>query len=313
MTTFPTLSNIKRAWDNVAILPETKQKKNAEKQRTEAEKHVANEIQSLETACIQKTGEVFKNKITETKLAIREEKQLCLQDLLLMNGYYYQDPRSALKTAWDELVKSVDQANGFKIERADQLDDVLTQLRTDQTPQKKEARRKIVHYRKLETIRNNRQTQLNRILATEKAAENPDDLLKQQKELLKQAYHELCGDYFGDPKGLLDQAWQKYQTDLIHGSTDESSLDVYQGLEESRKKIEAQLYAIEQQLSAPTSEHRTFDQLTTDTIIEQVKEFKALLKAKDIAKVNLHEIAAKATQTALINAGYIYLPLVLDS
>jgi hypothetical protein len=306
MTTFPTLSDIKRAWGSVAILPETKQRK-------EAENRVANEITSLVTACNEKTGAVFQNKVTEIKLAIRDEKQLCLQDLLLMNGHYYQDPRSALKTAWDGLVKSVDQANGFKIERADQLDDVLAQLRTDQTPQKNGARQKIVHYKKLEAIRNNRQTQLNRILATEKAAENPDDLLKQQKELLKHTYHELCGDYFGDPKGLLDQAWQKYQTGLAHGSTDESSLDVYQGLEESRKTIEAKLYEIEQQFSAPISAHRTFDQLTIDTIIEQVKEFKALLKAKDIAKVSLSKIAAKATQTALINAGYIYIPLVRDS
>lgn len=227
-----------------------------------------------------------------------------------MNGSYYQDPRSALKTAWDQLVESVDQAISFKIEKADQLDQALEQLNIEPNQKKQSAQRIIVHYRALESIRNNRQTQLDRILATEKATENSDDLLKQKKELLKQRHQELCGDYFGDPKGQLDQAWQKYQTALKHGATGEMTLDTYQALDGERKQIEAQLYDIEQQFSAPASNHRTFDQLTVDAIHEQVKEFKALplQKTKVLVQANLMEIAARATKTALTNAGYIYIP-----
>lgn len=291
--------------------------------QTEHSKEPAHLDQEI-TPSTQRTDTVFKNKVIEVKSAIQKEKQKCEADLLLLNGAYYQDPKSMLKMAWDELVQYVSQV-GLNIESADQLESISDQLKRDQTPAKQSALSKIDIFKDAEELRNQRQAQLNRILATEKIVANPEELLKQQQAELKQKHHTLCGDYFGDPNGQLDQAWRRYQTAIADGSNDESPLAAYQKLETERKKIEARLYQIEQQFSSPVS-FQTFEQLATEALEQQLLEFKtigkttslfktkkSLLRAKNLCvepkdpflSANFDAIAAKATRTALSDAGYI--------
>ncbi len=266
------------------------------------------DIQSLEQSLTNKTDQVFQSKVSETILTIQKEKQKCLNDLLRMNGSYYQDPKSTLKLAWDKLVEAVHTAIGVNVERADQLDAVSAQLNVDANEAKETAKRKIDYFKKIEEKRDARQTQLNRILGIEKAASNPEENLKLKKDLLKQKYQELCGDRFGDPNGKLHQAWEKYQTALAHGSTGEDFLASYQKLDAYRRQIEAELYAIDQQLSIPTSATCTYEVLTTQSITQEVEELKRIQKTEsDLSGVDWSGIAASTAKVALVGAGYILL------
>lgn len=322
----PTIPSLIKAIDAALdFLPKSRYQKNVA-QHNENIGSINNEINSLRQSLNEKTGAVFKSKVVELVHAVQEEKVYCIQDLLALNGSYYEDPRSALKVAWDELVQSVYTATDFKVERADQLDNALAELLfidpcnvNDPDGEKKSANDKIEHYKNLETMRNRRQAQLNQILASEKADQNLEETLKNQKEMLKQTHLKLCGHYFGDPQGQLDQAWQKYQNEKTHGLDGEDSLAAYQALDQSRKEIEAKLYEIEQQLSTPV-DHHTFEQLTIQSINQQIQAFTKELQLtpaptkkdkskKVIAAIAIDElkrrIAATATKAALTNARYI--------
>lgn len=266
-------------------------------------------IQSLELSLTDKTTQVFQDKVSETILSIQNEKQKCIDDLTRMNGSYYQDPKSTLKQAWDRLVKAVHDAIGVKVESADQLDVISSQLDIDSTKEKKLAKSKIIGFKVIENKRNARQDQLNQILSIEKAASSPEENLKLRKELLQQRYQELCGNYFGDPNGQLHQAWVKYQTALAYGSTGENTLAAYQALDTYRRQIEAELYSIDKQLSIPASTTRTYEMLTTESITREVKELQKVQKTEsDLSGVNWSDIASTATKAALIGAGFLLLP-----
>jgi hypothetical protein len=305
-------------------LPKSQHDKNVEQYA----KNIAslnNEIHSLAQSLNTKTGTVFKSKVKEVADAVQKEKENCRGDLLALNGSYYEDPRSALKGAWDELVQSAYTAIGFKVERSDQLDALAELLYndpcnvSDPDGKKESANKKIKHYKDLETMRNRRQAQLNQILATEKVGLNLEETLKNEKAMQEQMHLKLCGHYFGDPQGQLDQAWQTYQNEKSHGLEGEESLAAYQALDESRKKIEAELYKIEQRLSTPVS-HHTFEQLTIESINKQIQAFTKELKltpaptkkdksTKVITAIAIDElkrrIAATATKAALTSASYI--------
>ncbi len=279
------------------------------------------EIQSLEQSLTDKTGQVFKGKVSNTIHAIQEEKQKCVEALTRMNGSYYQDPNSTLKKAWDKLVEAVYAAIGFNVKRADQFDAIFDQLNldpdalfdqlgidVDPNDKKAFAKTKIDGFKAIVAKRDARQNQLNQILSTEKAALNFEEDLKLRKELLKQKYQELCGDYFGDWNGQLDQAWRKYQTAIARGLTGEDTLVAYQGLDTYRKQIEAELYDIEQQLSIPASTTRTYEVLTTESITQEIQELKTMQQAEaDLSGVDWNGIASNAAKTALVGAGYILL------
>jgi hypothetical protein len=295
LPSFSTITGSLAAW-----LPQNEHSKKAAE--------LTQEIQSLTQSLTDKTGQVFQSKVSDTMRTIQEQKQKCLDDLHRMNGSFYQDPQSTLKKAWDKLVESVCAAIGFHMERADQLDTVSAQLSTDSNDAKKFAKTRIDAFKGIEKKRDTRQSQLNLILSTEKAASNPKENLEMKRDLLKQKHKELCGNYFGDPNGTLDQAWQKYQTALAYGSTHELSLAAYQELETYRKQTEAELYDIEQQLAIPASTTRTYEVLTTESITKEVEELKKIQQSEsDLSGVNWRGIASKAAQVALLGAGYLLL------
>jgi hypothetical protein len=271
--------------------------------------NLAEDIRSLEESLINKTGQVFQNKVSHTIVAIQEAKQKCIDDLLRMNGSYYQDPKSTLKTAWDKLVQAVHTAIGVNVERSDQLDTVSAELDVDPNEAKEIAKKKIDHFKTIEKKRDARQNQLNQILSTEKAALNPEENLRLKQDLLKQRYQELCGSYFGDPNGQLHQAWTKYQTALAHGSTGENSLDSYQKLDAYRRQIESELYSIDQQLLIPASTARTYEVLTTEQMTQEVEALKKIQKTEsDLSGIDWSGVATSAAKAVLVGAGvYTFL------
>ena len=252
---------------------------------------LSQEIQSLESSLTDKTGEVFQKKITETTSTIQKEKEKCIAALNGLNGSYYQDPNSSLKRIWDKVVETVNDAIGYKVERKEQLEEVSNQLKVDENEAKKTAQGKIDQFKRVEKLRNDRQNQLNQILSTEKAAANPEDKLKikTQKEALLKQHRELCGNYYGDRNGKLDQAWQK------------QDLAAYQKLETQRKQIEAQLHTIDQQLSIPATTDRTYEVLTTESINKQITELKNIQKNEsDLSGVDWRKTLKQAAVTILL-------------
>lgn len=204
--------------------------------------------ESLQAALNDKTGAVFQAQLAETTTLLQKEKQRCIDELHRMNGSFYEDPKSILKKAWDKAASS---------------------------------------YLHLEKIRNNRQAQLDKIVATEKASTDLDEQLKQKKTFLMQRHRELCGDYFADPSGQLHQAWTS------------DPAGEYLKLEEERKKIEAELSAIDHQLSISPSTSYTV--LTEQSIASQID------KLSQEASVDWKRLAASAAQVTLLAAGYIII------
>lgn len=294
----PSLSTITQSL--TSLLPQNAHSKKAAE--------LAQEIQSLTQSLTDKTGQVFQSKVSDTIQALQNEKQKCLDALLRKNGSYFQDPQSSLKQAWDKIVESVHGALGFKVESADQLDAVSAQLDTDSNEVKEVAKKNISKFKAKEGKRDERQNQLNHILSIEKAASNPKENLELKKNLLKQRYQELCGNYFGDPNGQLHQAWEKYQTALAHGSTGEWTLAAYQEKDTYRRQIEAELYDIEQQLAIPVSTTHTYEVLTTESITKQVEELKKIQQNEsDLSGVDWKRMALNAAEVALVGGSLLLL------
>jgi hypothetical protein len=265
------------------------------------------EICSLENSLKSRTDSVFQSKVIETIQAISQEKEKSLQALDRMNGSYYQDPQSKLKINWDKLVVSVKTALGTDVERFEQLPKISSQLETaPASEQIEDAKRKVHSYQFIEKKRNDRQAQLERIVAIQKGSTaNTDEQLRLKKESLLKEYRELSGDYFGDPKGKLDQAWRKYQTAIQHGSTGEHSLTAYENLEKQRKQIEAKLYSVEQLLATPSTPQHTYETLTTLSIARQIEDLKrAQTRESGLSGIDWKGIAATAATTTLLTAGY---------
>ena len=195
----------------------------------------------------------------------KNEKAKCIEALAKLNGAYYQDPNSELKQAWDTLVITVKNA-GLDAERADQLQDIAKKLESSTREQATTAKNAIGSYQKLQETRDQWQRQLNKILGAEKTektkAAELENSLKVKKAQLQQRQHELCGDYFGDSRGLLDQAWQTHQD------------ATYQALEIERRKIEAELWEIGQQFAISASSGHTFAVLTAEKIQAEVNKLK---------------------------------------
>ncbi len=260
---------------------------------------LSQEIQSLESSLTDKTGTVFQNKVSKTLSTLKTEKEKCVTALNGLNGSYYQDPQSSLKRIWDKVVQTVDTAIGYKVERTEQLDEVSAKLKVDQNEAKTTAQGKIDQFKRVEKLRNDRQQQLNKILGTEKTAPKLEEELKAQKEQLQQKHRELCGNYFGDTNGKLDQAWRKYKNG-------QDTLDAYKKLETERKQIEAQLFTIDQHLAVPATTDRTYEVLTSESITKQVEELKKVQKTEsDLSGVDWKKTVKQAAVTTLFAAGYL--------
>jgi hypothetical protein len=246
-----------------------------------------------EKSLSKKMDEIFRSKVSEIATRLQKDKQQCIKYLDCMNGSYYQDPHSVLKKSWDKLVKAVQKAIGIQVDREDRLDTLLAQLDIAPNEAKKSARQSIEKYKEIEQKRDDCQSWLNQIFGTEKAALNLEkgvkinleEQLKAHKGCLKQNYQKLCGNYFGDPNGLLDQAWQKYQAALTQDPTDTSSITDYKNLEVNRKKTEAQLHEIEQLLAIPASNH-LYEILKTEStnLGEQLKKEEMEINLKEELK-----------------------------
>lgn len=295
----PKISSIKNSL--AAWLPQNQHAQEADK--------LSQEIQSLNQSLANRTGEVFKRKLSETSTLIQHEKEKCLNDLKRMNGSYYQDPNSTLKKAWDKLVETVQKALGIKVEKREQLDDISEQLNDlPETEAVKTAKSALNGYTLREKARNNRQKQLNLILGTEKNSADFDNTLTTRKVLLEQRYKDLCGEYYADPKGQLHQAWQNYQTAIATDNDKEQALNTYQDLDEYRKQIESQLYEVGQQLSISASKDRTYESLTVQSISEEVEKLKEIQKTEsDLSRIDWRGITTSAAKVALLGAGYILL------
>jgi hypothetical protein len=278
-------------------------------QHVQKAKELGKEIQSLTHSLTDKTGPVFKGKVTETTTLIQTEKSKCIDDLFRMNGAYYQDPKSTLKKAWDRVATTVHTALGIRTERRDQLTDISVQLKAaPPTKEMKTAERAITSYTNIEKKRDLRQEQLNKIVSTEKGSEKKDEEFVKRKQLLQEKRRKLCGDYFGDKNGELDKAWTKYQTAIANSSSGVDELANYTQLEEYRKCVEAELFNIDQQLSLLASKDRTYETLTTDSIQKQI----AVLRNRHMSESNLSGIdwkglATSTAKVALATAGFILI------
>jgi hypothetical protein len=243
--------------------------------------------------------EKAENKVTNAIAWMQIKKEECIKDLSSLNGDYYQDPNSRLKQKWDQVVETAQTALGTKIGKLDQLEEIYPQLQSGTSNQKIAAKTAIDSYRALEKQRDEQQSQLNRIVSLEKTVENYDNNLLDQKRIkLQEKHKELCGDYYGDPKGQLDQAWRRYQTAVLHGSTENYSLERYNQLETNRKQIEAQLFNILQQSSLPVPDPHVYEELTEILINSQI----SILIAQQKSELNQSGMSLKkcAVTTAML-------------
>jgi hypothetical protein len=245
-----------------------------------------NQIVILQQALGDKASAAFQQKLAETINYEKNEKTKCIEALTKLNGAYYQDPDSELKKGWDNLVKAVRDA-GLNVERLDQLEEITKKLESSTNEKAATAQNKIISYQTLNETRNQWQRQLTKILGEEKAESAAlENQLKVKKEQLQQRHRELCGNYFGDSRGKLDQAWQKYQTEGT-----EIALNAYKALETERKKTEAELWEIDQELTISVSADRTFEVLTTNKIqaelvkLDELQKREANLSGVDLTKL----------------------------
>lgn len=243
------------------------------------------EIELLTNALQTKAGSIFYCMLNEVAEKIKKEKDDLLQNLQKMNGDYYQDPKSILKMKWDILTDAVNStALGRSIERREQLEEIYEGLAILSKVSKvaKEtltAQSAIEDYKDEEKKRDHCQQRLNEIICMEKASENFTQRLLDYKKIRQRAYGELCGQYFGDPNGELDKAWQKFQKAEIENSPNKDSLlKEYQNLDEDRKKIEAQLYFVDQYLSLDSTHSETYEMMVQQFIENKISQLTAPLK-----------------------------------
>ena len=291
------ISGIKNAI--TSRLPQNEHAKNAAK--------LKQEINDLETSLNDKTGTVFQSKVQETTQTLVQEKKKCIEELTRMNGSYYQDPKSGLKKNWDKLAVSVRKALNVEVER-NQLPTISSQLeKAPETEDTRTAKSKIISYLAVEKKRDERQAQLERIIATEKASTPTfEEQTKSKKEALQKRHRELCGEYFGDANGKLDKAWRQYQTAIQSGSSGEFFLKVYKSLEEQRKTIEAELHSLEKQSTIPATPESTFEALTTSSVSKQIETLKdTQIKESNLSGVNWKGLGLSAAKMTLLAAGYI--------
>src|SRR5690348_8259772 len=74
------------------------------------------------------------------------------------------------------------------------------------------------------------------------------EALLSRKEQLITKREELCGNYFGDPRGLLDQAWKNQAVDPAH----------YYALEGQRKLCDSMILILDINLSIPNEKMMGF-------------------------------------------------------
>lgn len=231
---------------------------------------IGTQIQELTDASADTSSAVFKNKFADTKNKLTEEKETCVNALIRLNGEFFQDPASALKKAWDVVVKCVHETLNKNIENRSELEGFEHELNTQpQTDAIETASRSIGAYKMLETRRDKVEARLNEILSSEKA--EPEAGLS--RDALKNRQQELCGNYYADPNGQLDQAWKKYQAAL--SSNDGSAhalLNAYNRLETERKNNEILLQRLDS--IAPALPERTLEALTTQLIQNQIAQLK---------------------------------------
>jgi hypothetical protein len=193
----------------------------------------------------------------------------------------------------------------LNIECFEQIDEISRQLNSRTDDKAVTAKDKISLYKMSVEQRNKRQEQLNKIIGTERAySAELENQFKVKKEELQKRHRELCGEYFGDSRGQLDQAWKKHQSEGT-----ETAKKAYEDLEAERKKTEAQLWVIDQQIAIPASATHTYEVLTADTINAQIAELqKTLTNEATLSGVaDWRTLAYKAGQATMHGAGYLFM------
>ncbi len=230
------------------------------------------EIKKLEKSLNDKTSDVFHKKVQEMINLLASEKQKCETELLQLNGAYYEDPKSLLKKAWDELVERVQIALGIHVNDRSQLDQVLLDLNTLHPDARQEAIQAISTYLKLEKKRDGLQEKLEQIIASQKTGSLPlQEIFLREKQKLENRHIELCGHYFKDPNGLLDQTWSKYVQAQTNGSSEAPSLlEQFNQLEEERKQTEGKLFIVNQHLNVSAAAERSYLRLAENAFQEKI-------------------------------------------
>jgi len=266
---------------------------------------IDSELQGLTAALTDTTSDIFKNKIVKTKKELNSDKETCLSALTRLNGEFFQDPRSTLKKAWDNVVISIKEALELKIEFRNELEAVTTQLKSrtsNETTQKAEVA--IDSYTRLEKKRDSVETRLNEIISVEKT----DLVAPPSEDALRQRQKELCGNYYQDPSSLLDKAWKKYQKALTdsHANAPEL-LNTYNLLENERKHTEILL----KRLGSIAPATRGLEVLTIHSINEEIASLKKEKTNEEaLTGIDWKKTAIAATKVSAAAAGYAmtYVP-----
>lgn len=256
-------------------------------------KHTANvakieaRIVKLQLAISDPTNDVFQRKILKKVAKLETEKKTYEVRLAQLNGSFYQDPKSLLKQTWDSIVNNILTTFSIRIETREELESVPKEIMQDLTKEcgtmatndyniksdmLNNTNITISNYIKLEKERDAIQTQIKEIVSTQKTVTTGpsfQDTLSTQLMTIEDRQKELCGEYYQDPRGLLDQKWKASQA----GGSDASTLhDEFLSLETERKSNEAQIFALREQISVLATSGRTIEALTTESIKEKVAE-----------------------------------------
>ncbi len=262
---------------------------------------IESQVEKLQTALQNKSGDAFKKIISEVSNKICEglelEKQKCMDSLARLNGNFFQDPNSGLKKAWDTIVKEM-KTMGIEIEKRDQLDTWEEKLKEMGGNRAPVALLAIKKYKALETKRDAMATWLETIISTEKTNSKTLQItLESSKQNLEERQKVLCGNYYQDPKGKLDIAWKAYTTGLSSGDNSATDcLEKFNNLDNERKKNEAKLFEIKKQIAIAADPTRTIEALAEAGIEEEIKE---LEEAKNKESSDWKSIARKACTNAL--------------
>ncbi len=235
-------------------------------------------ITKLKLALGDHSSGVFTAKIEKKIAKLETEKKVCEERLAELNGSYYQDPASLLKKAWDSIVDTIDTTFNVRIKTREELDSAPERIFENLnaiTDRDKFNTKSVVYsnttiaitdYIKLEEERDAIQAQIKKIVVTQKTEPKFEKTLSDQLKALEARQKELCGEYYQDPRGLLDQKWRASQA----GNSDASA--EFFTLETERKSNEAKIFALREQISAGVISGRDIEAVTAESIDKKVVE-----------------------------------------
>lgn len=241
------------------------------------------ETNQLRQALEKKTGKVFLQYAQRAEQQLKDDGQTAAHRLLELNGSYFQDPLSLLKQAWDAAIKAIEEL--FQGTVIQTREDLKEKYHIFQSSNRTKETQLIQAYFNLEEERSTCQEALKKQIS-----QTTESCIEERKQKLQKRKEALCGTFYEDPTGLLDQAWKKYiRAVQSSASNTEKLLKSYQQLEQKRKLIDVELSILHENTNTSSSfSKRSIEILAENAITERLKEIEQQIKLKQHPSIDMH-------------------------